>query len=110
MTSKDRSKRIDDLTAEVAAGPGRATTKGPASHGSGHTLGGRAKEEVAEAVHRLTIEKEKLETELAALESRMSETLGKERAELEQEIREHPLPSVFIAFAIGFVAASILRR
>ena len=86
MTSKDRSKRIDDLTAEVAAGPGRAAVKGPANHGAGHTMGGRAKEEIAEAVHRLTIEKEKLESELAVLESRLSESIGKERAELEREI------------------------
>jgi len=40
----------------------------------------------------------------------LSETIGKERVELEREIREHPLPSVFIAFAIGFVAASIFRH
>ncbi|MGI9403239.1 MAG: hypothetical protein ACR2OF_01875 [Hyphomicrobium sp.] len=110
MTAKDRSKRIDDLKAEVAAGPGRAAVKGPADHGAGHTLGARAKEEIAETVHRLTIEKEKLESELAALESRLSETIGKERAELEREIREHPLPSVLIAFAIGFIAASIFRH
>lgn len=110
MTSKDRSKRIDDLKAEVAAGPNRAAVKGPADHGGCHALGERAKEEIAETVHRLTAEKEKLESDLSALESRLSETLGKERVELEREIREHPLPSVLIAFAIGFLAASIFRH
>ncbi len=110
MTANERSKRIDDLKAEVAAGRGGAAAKKPADHGPGHTLGERAKEEIAETVQRLAAEKEKLESELSALEHRLSETIGKERAELEQEIREHPLPSVFIAFAIGFVAASIFRH
>ena len=110
MTANERNKRIDDLKAEVAAGRGSPPAKSPTDHGSGHTLGERAKEEIAEAVHRLNAEKEKLESELSALESRLSETIGKERVELEREIREHPLPSVFIAFAIGFVAASIFRH
>jgi ElaB/YqjD/DUF883 family membrane-anchored ribosome-binding protein len=110
MTAKERSKRIDDLKAEVTAGRGGTPAKSPADRGSGHTLGERAKEEIAEAVHRLTAEKDKLESELSALESRLSETIGKERVELEREIREHPIPSVLIAFAIGFVAASIFRH
>ncbi|MGI9404107.1 MAG: hypothetical protein ACR2OF_06330 [Hyphomicrobium sp.] len=110
MTAKERAKRIDDLKAEVSSGRSRAAAKTPAAHEAGHTLGERAKEEIAETVERLTAEKEKLELELSALESRLSDTIGKERAELEREIREHPLPSVLIAFAIGFVAASIFRH
>lgn len=110
MTAKERSKRIDELKAEVTAGRGGPPAESPASHGCDHALGERAKEEISEAVHRLSAEKEKLESELSALESRLSETIGKERVELEREIREHPIPSILIAFAIGFVAASIFRH
>lgn len=110
MTARERNKRLDKLRAEVTASRSGTPAKSPASHGSGHSLGDRAKEEIAEAVHRLSAEKEKLELELSALESRLSETIGKERVELEREIREHPIPSVLIAFAIGFVAASIFRH
>jgi len=110
MTAKERAKRIDDLKAEVSAGRSQRAAKKPADQGDGHTLGERAMEEIAEAVQQLTAEKEKLESELSALESRLSETIGKERAELEKEIRTHPLQSVLIAFAVGFVAASILRH
>jgi len=110
MTAKERRKQIDDLKAAVTTAQGGAAAKKPAGQGSGHSLGEEAKEEIAETVERLTAEKDKLQSELAALESRLSETIGKERAELEREIREHPIPSVLIAFAIGFIAASIFRR
>jgi len=110
MTAKERGKQIDALKAEVTTGRARDATKQAADHGSRHTLGERVKEDVAVTIDELIAEKEKLESELSALKSRLSETIGKERVELEREIRDHPLQSVLIAFAVGFMAASIFRH
>ena len=110
MTAKERGKQIDALKAEVTTGRARDATKQPGDNGSRHTLGERVKEDVAVTVDELIAEKKKLESEVSALESRLSGTIGKERVELEREIRDHPLQSVLIAFAVGFMAASIFRH
>jgi len=110
MTAKERGKQIDALKAEMTTGRAREATKQPADRGSRHTLGERVKEDITVTVDQLVAEKKKLESELSALQGRLSETIGKERVELEREIRDHPLQSVLIAFAVGFMAASIFRH
>jgi hypothetical protein len=110
MTAKERGKQIDALKAEVTTGRARDAAKPPADHSSRQTFGERVKDDVAVTVDELVAEKKKLESQLSALESRLSATIGKERVELEREIRDHPMQSVLIAFAFGFMAASIFRR
>lgn len=109
MTSTSRGKHIEDLKADVAAVRDEAVAKAQEGLERGRALGERAQHEIADTVERLGAQKAKLEGELGALEERISEVVGKQRKELEREVREHPLQSVLIAFGIGFIAARILR-
>lgn len=109
MTSKSRGSHLDDLKAEVSAVRDEALATARAGLDRGRELSEEARRDISSTVERLGAEKARLQSELGALEERISELVGQQREELEREIRTHPLQSVLIAFGVGFLAARILR-
>ena len=69
-----------------------------------------AKAESAEAIKTTSDAARRIAEELAEKAEAVAAAAGKSRGQLEQAIREQPLPAVALAAAAGFLLAVLVRR